>query len=127
MLMKTIQQYVQEFPKLGLGEPGTRGTRLITWEINVAQVLLPCGPTVDQWWTWCVSKAERAYSVFIDASIYDRGAIVPKEQMPSEWKQLDSLLRPKLLEASPAHVKEMVAARAGQNTINATHVILFCI
>ena len=127
MLMKTIQQYVQEFPKLGLGEPGTRGTRLITWKIHVAQLLLPCGPTVDQWWTWCVSKAERAYTVFIDASIYDRAAIVPEDQMPTEWKQLDSLLRPKLLEASPAHVKEMIAARASQNIIDPSHMVLFCI
>ena len=42
MLMKTIQQYVQEFPKLGLGEPGARDTRLITWKINVAQLAKFC-------------------------------------------------------------------------------------
>ena len=47
--------------------------------------------------------------------------------MPPEWKQLDSWLRPKLLEAAPAHVKEMVAARASQNMIDPSHVISFCI
>ena len=72
-----------------------------------------------------MQKAQRAYSLFIDATIYDREAIVPKELMPQAWKQLDSWMRPKLIEAALAHVKEMVAARARQNVIDQSHVVLF--
>ena len=86
MMMKAIHQYVREFPKLGLGDAGTRGTRLLSWKINVTQALLPCGPALEAWWLWCVQKAERAYTLFIDATIYEREAIVPKELMPLAWK-----------------------------------------
>ena len=72
-----------------------------------------------------MQKAEKAYSRFIKATIHERESIVPIETMPSAWKQVDSWMRPKLLEPIPKHIKEWMLAWARQNTIDQSHVVLF--
>lgn len=45
--------------------------------------------------------------------------------MLSAWEQLDSWMGPKLLEATPKHVREWVLGLARQNKVDQSHVVLF--
>ncbi len=45
--------------------------------------------------------------------------------MPVEWEQIDSWIRPKILEAMPALVKDWVAARGRQGKVDETHIVLY--
>ena len=45
--------------------------------------------------------------------------------MPAGWEQIDSWMRPKVLEAMPKVIQDMVTMRSRQGKIDATHVILF--
>ena len=50
MTFKTLQTMVPEFPKLEIGELGTRPRRLQQWLLNVTQALEPTGHHVMSWW-----------------------------------------------------------------------------
>ena len=65
MLMKSIQTFVPEFPKLEMGEPSTRANRLLSWTITVEQAINPAGPQLIQWWKSCRKEAQKAYDLFL--------------------------------------------------------------
>ncbi len=125
MLMKTIQSFVKVLPKLELGDVSTRANRLLTWRVAVGQAIAPAGPHLTAWWKWCLQTAEKAYKVFIKASIQEREAIIPTEVMPLVWEQIDSWMRPMILDATPKHIKDWVEMRARQGQVDASHVVLF--
>ena len=53
MIMKSLQAFVPEFPKLELGDASTPANRLLNWTTTVEQAINPAGPHVIQWWKWC--------------------------------------------------------------------------
>ena len=89
------------------------------------QAIVPAGPHLSQWWEWCVQQAKSTYRVFIKTKIQGREAIFPTTRMPTVWGQIDSWMRPKLLEASPKDIKEWVNMRARQGKVDESHVIVF--
>ena len=56
MLMKSIQVFVPEFPKLEMGDSSSRAGRLLSWRISVDQAIIPAGPHLIPWWKWCQWK-----------------------------------------------------------------------
>ena len=114
-----------ELPKLELGDVGTRASRLLTWKVAVEQTIAPVGAHAMSWWKWCLQQAEKTYRIFLRASVHEREAILPREILPAAWQQIDSWMRPKLLEATPTNIKEWVTMRQKQCQVDASHVILY--
>ena len=125
MILKGIQTFLTDFPKLELGDVATRATRLISWKSSVSQALKPTGPQTHSWWLWILQKAMVAYQRFIKASIQDRESIFPADLLPTAWEQLDSWMRPKLLEAIPAQIRDWVNSRTRLGCVDGSHVITF--
>ena len=125
MILKAIQTFLIELPKIELADVATRATRLLAWKSAVGQALIPTGMQVCAWWKWCVAEASSTHKKFLAASLATRESIVPASIMPDAWAQIDAWLRPKLLEAIPAVIRDWVAMRGRQNKVDQTHVILF--
>jgi len=125
MILKAIQTFLSDFPKLELADVATRATRLIAWKSAVQQALIPIGAPVVAWWNWCVAQANATYKIFLTTPLINRESVVPTSTMPMIWSQLDAWLRPKLLESIPGVIRDWVAMRGRQNQIDQTHVILF--
>ena len=125
MILKAIQTFLSDMPKLPLGDVATRATRLLGWKTAIEQALIPVGTHMCDWWRWCLKKAQVAYRQFLAASIQDRESILPLDTLPSAWKQIDSWMRPKLLDSVPGQIKEWVDMRARQGKIDETHIIIF--
>ena len=70
-------------------------------------------------------EAEEAHKVFLVTPIMEREAIIPTSDTPEPWLQLESWMRPKLLEVLPKHVRDWVDMRAKQGLVDASHVLLF--
>ena len=125
MLMKTMQVFLPELPKLELGDISTRANRLITWRTAVEQAIIPAGSHLRAWWRWCLNQAEIAYRAFLRARIQEREAIIPTAKLPTAWEQVDSWMRPKILEAAPKDIKDWVSMRARHGKVDDSHVVLF--
>jgi len=89
MIMKSIQQFLSDVPKLELGDIATRAIRLLAWKANFEQVLIPVGSTVRNWWRWCMQKAAAAHKRFLAATLQDRESVMPLDKMPQVWEQVD--------------------------------------
>ena len=61
MILKLIQTYLNDLPKLGMGDPATRPSRLISWKAGINQALHPVGSLVKNWCHWILQKAELAH------------------------------------------------------------------
>ncbi len=125
MILKAIQTFLNDLPKLELGDVATRATRLLSWKSAVEQALVPVGSQMRSWWRWCLQKAGVAHRRFLAASIQERESIVPSDAMPGAWEQIDSWMRPKLLDSVPGVIRDWVNMRARQGKIDETHVIIF--
>ena len=90
MLMKALQAFVSDLPKLELGDISTRANRLLSWRVAVEQAIIPAGSHLKAWWRWCLLQAEKAHKIFIKASIHEREEILPAEAMPAVWEQIHS-------------------------------------
>ena len=106
MIMKAIQTFLNVMPKLELGEVATRATRLLTWKSTVEQALIPIGNTLRLWWRWCLNSANVAYKRFLKATLQERESILPLDKLPDAWDQIDSWMRPKLMDAIPSTTRE---------------------
>jgi len=124
MLMKTLQTFVSDLPKLDMGDLATRANRLLLWKSAVELALAPAGPTLKAWWKWVSVEAETTYQLFLQSSIHEREALVPTIAMPGAWDQLDSWMRPKLIDAAPKEVKDWVSMRSRLGQVDASHVVL---
>ena len=114
MLLKSIQTFVSELPKLDMGEAGSRASRFHGWRVQVEQTLNPAGPQILQWWRWCLRHAEAAHKVFLQTSMHQRECVMPSAVLPAPWLQLEAWVRPKLLDALPKELREWVNLRARQ-------------
>ena len=95
MILKAIQTFLTEIPKIDLGDVATRATRLIGWKNGMMQALALVGYHLQEWWRWCLEASGRAYRRFLDAGNHERESILPLDLMPKAWAQLDSWMRPK--------------------------------
>ena len=77
MLMKSLQAFVSDFPKLELGDPATRATRLRSWRTTVTQAINPAGPHLIAWWEWCLHEAEVAHKAFLTTPLHQCESICP--------------------------------------------------
>ena len=77
MLLKSIQAFVTEFPKLEPGDVATKATRLINWRVAVKRTISPAGPVILNWWSWCQKEAESTYRQFIKAPLAIRESLIP--------------------------------------------------
>ena len=125
MLMKSIQAFVPEFPKLEMGDVTTRAGRLLSWRIAVDQAVNPAGPHLIQWWKWCQKEAEAAYKVFLSKPLHQRESILPTSPMPAAWQQLEAWIRPRILDAVPKDIRVWVDMRARQGVVDPSHVLVF--
>ena len=125
MLLKTVQAFVPDFPKLEMGEPATRATRMLNWFTSIEQSVNPAGPHLIQWWQWCRQEAQGAYDIFLAAPTHQRESIMPAAPTPMAWLQIEAWIRPRVLEALPKDIKEWVNMRARQGKLDAVQVLLF--
>ena len=70
-------------------------------------------------------EGEEAHKLFLITPIMKREAVIPTAAIPEPWLQMESWMRPKLLEALPNHVREWVNQRMKQGMVDASHVLLF--
>ena len=75
MLMKSIQAFVPEFPKLEMGDTASRANRLKSWRTAVTHAINPAGPHLIQWWTWCLHEADNSHEIFLKTPISQREGI----------------------------------------------------
>ena len=50
---------------------------------------------------------------------------MPSASLPSVWEQIDSWMRPKILDATPSEIKDWVTQRTGQGCVDDSHVVLY--
>ena len=101
MILKTLQSMVPEFPKLEVGELGTRPRRLQQWLLNVTQALEPAGHHVMSWWQWDRNSAECTHCIFLTKPLDQREIIFPPEPIPAHLAQVESWMRPRILACLP--------------------------
>ena len=104
MLLKMMDTFLKELPRLEMGDASNRAHRLLTWKVAVQQQIAPVGLRLKTWWKWCIEQAETTYDVFLQTSIYDREGIVPC----AAWEQIESWMRPKLIDCLPKDIREWV-------------------
>ena len=90
MLLKSIQTFVPQLPKLELGDILTRAQRFLSWKVAVDQALIPCGPHLQAWWRWVVDKSAMSYKLLLRASASEKQKVFPTAELPMQWIQLDS-------------------------------------
>jgi len=125
MILKAIQTFLSDLPKLELGDMASRATRLLSWKSAMEQALVPVGAHLRDWWKWCLHKAGVAHKQFLAAPIHTRESIMPLDTLPSAWVQIDSWMRPRLLEAVPSVIREWVSMRGRNGKVDETHLIIF--
>jgi len=125
MILKMIQTFLIELPKIQLGDVSTRANRLIAWKTEIDQALVPIGTHMRNWWRWCMTQAQKTYTRFLAASIQERESVMPSLPMPEIWVQIDSWMRTKLPESIPKDIKDWIDQRARQGHVDMTHVIIF--
>ena len=123
--MKAIAAFIGELPKLEFGDSATRASRLQTWLGAVSQAVQPAGPHLIKWWQWVQQEAERAHKLFLVTPVMSRESILPTASIPDPWLQLESWMRPKLLEVLTKDIRDWVNMRARQNVIDPSHVLVF--
>ena len=106
MILKTLQSMVPEFPKLELGQTGTRPCRLQQWLLTVTQALVPAGHHVMSWWQWICAAAEKSHGVFLIKPLDQREAVSPGDAIPAHLMQVESWLRPRILACLPKSIRE---------------------
>ena len=63
--------------------------------------------------------------MFLKTRRETREALVPTGVMPDAWEQIDAWMRPKLLEATPNHIREWVTDREKTGKVDASHTVLY--
>ena len=101
MILKTLQSMVPEFPKLEIGDPGTKPRRLQQWLLHVSQAIEPAGHHVMSWWQWVRTSAESTHRIFLTKLFDQRERVFPQEQMPVHHAQVESWMRPRILACLP--------------------------
>ena len=101
MIMKTLQTMVPEFPKLEIGELGTRPRRLQQWLLSVTQALEPTGHHVMSWWRWVRTSAETTHSIFLTKPLDQRERVLPTDSIPAHLAQVESWMRSRILACLP--------------------------
>ena len=124
MLMKSIQVFVPEFPKLEMGDSSSRAGRLLSWRISVDQAINPAGPHLIQWWKWCQREAEKAYKMFLKMPIHQREAVLPTAPMPEAWLQVEAWIRPRILDALPKDIRDWFNLRARLGNAVPSHFLV---
>ena len=81
MVLKTVPM-VGALPKLELGDPTSRATRLKQWLSQVTQSLEPTGPHVTSWWQWAHNSAAAAHRFFLFADLAQRETGLPLGGVP---------------------------------------------
>jgi hypothetical protein len=125
MILKAIQTFTSELPKLELGDIATRANRLLSWTSAAEQALVPVGSHLRNWWRWCTQKAQVAYRRFLDFIIQDRESGLPLDILLSAWQQIDSWMRSKLWDSVPSVIRDWVQMQARQGKIDETHIIVY--
>ena len=98
---------------------------MLQWKTAVVQAIHPVGPTLLNWWKWCLREAESTYKVFLTTPLATREALVPTSATPAVWLQVEAWIRPKLLDSVTKDIKDWVTSRARQGLVDPTHAILF--
>ena len=125
MILKAIQAFIPELPKIEMGDPATRASRLLAWSVAVRQMITPAGAHLSQWWEWCYQRAEEAYKQVLLASVQTREAILPQHPMPPAWMQLEAWMRPRVLSTIPKDIQTWVDMRARQGKVDTTEKLIF--
>ena len=125
MILKTLQSMVPEFPKLEPGDPGTRARRLQQWRLQITQALEPAGPHVSSWWNWVCDSAEKAHQLFTTQPLDRREQIYPRDPVPTQFVQLESWMRPRILGCLPKNQREWVDLRAQTGAVDPSNVLVF--
>ena len=90
MLLKLLDIFLKELPKLEMGDPTSRAQKLLTWKVAVQQQITPVGARLKAWWKWCILQAETTYDVFLLAGIHEREAIVPNASRVGATRIMDA-------------------------------------
>ena len=85
MVLKTLQTFVPELPKLDSGDPGARARWFQQWLLQVTQAIEPAGHYVTAWWSWIRTAAENAHNILITRPLDQREQVSPKESVPPQF------------------------------------------
>ena len=125
MILKILQSLVPEFSKLELGEPGTRARRLQQWLLQVSQAIEPAGPYVTSWWQWVRQSAESTHHIYLTKPLDQREQVCPREILPTQYAQVESWLRPRILATLPKQQKDWVDLRAQAGQQDPSNVLVY--
>ena len=125
MILKTMQTFVSDLPKLEPGDPATRARRFQQWVLHVSQALAPTGFHVTAWWNWINSSALEAHKEFIEAPIDRREHILPRQRVPPEHSTVECWMRPRILACLPTSQRDWIELRSQAGTLDESNVLLF--
>ena len=109
LLIKFLQS-MGDLPTYSLGDPSTRGERLLLWKVGVETVLRTTRRVVIEWWDAAYNKAEVSYKKWLQSPVLERehirATMVP---VPPRWETVEDWFYPKFLEKMPPKIKEAAA------------------
>ena len=85
------------------------------------------GDHVTYWWEWIISCVETAYSIFLASQSRNREHILPNGELPIDWRQMDAVLGEKIVEASPAKIRDWVHSRIQEGESVSTLLVVYYI
>ena len=125
MILKTMQSFVTELPKLEAGEPATRARKYQQWVLQVSQALAPTGAHVMGWWSWVQSSALEAHKEFVETPLDRREHAFPRLRVPPEHATVECWMRPRILACLPKPQRDWIELRAQAGTWDESNVLLF--
>ena len=125
MVLKLLQTFVPEFPKLEAGDPGTRARRLQQWLQQVSQAIEPAGHHVISWWSWVRTSAESNHRVFLTKALDQREQVFPRDAVPLQHTVVESWMRPRILACLPKAQKDWVDLRAQAGAVDTSNILVF--
>ena len=125
MIMKSLQTFVPEFPKLEPGDPASRARRLQQWLLQVSQSLEPAGHHVTAWWSWARTTAEDAHRIFLTKSVEQRESVQPQSGVPPRHTVVESWMRPRILASLPKNQRDWVDLRAQAGEVDSSSCLIF--
>ena len=107
VLLKFLQT-LGDLPKIELGDPASRGERLVVWRTAVEAQLRTTRKVVMDWWKWSYAGAEIYFNHWLKLPLLQRNQIKITEDMPVRFQTVEDWFFTRFLICVPTKLKDAV-------------------
>ena len=126
-ILRAMQANLGEFPKIELGATADRPAHLRRWRYVTHTALDICGDHVTTWWSWCWNVAEQVHAIYLERPIMDREGMTVGPRCPQQWKQLQTWIKPRVLQVLPQQLMKQLQLRGEQGIQDEVQDVFFAL